>query len=204
MASVEVVKFTTDSSVAFSVDGLGQQSADATSNVLQKNHDEHDFIYTDWGAHSKCMADRPTVVFPSRSQRASCAEQRLTGDQDHIVHHVSTVFALGATPGEIDARYHENVPDQRPPPAEDKAVTGSLHDRSTFTKLIGIKTTLYTSFLVFFTNRIQEKGWQIVCNEYLFTEDELSNTMLRRLCSGELLPSHWSCFKPVVSTADGQ
>ena len=52
MASAIAVKFTTFPTTAFTVGELKQQSVDVASEVLQKNHDEHNLIHNDHGFRS--------------------------------------------------------------------------------------------------------------------------------------------------------
>lgn len=53
-----------------------------------------------------------------------------------------------------------------------------------FKKYLG-KENHYHDFLLFWQNEIEEKGWEIVLNEYVFAGDERADDMLTRMYAGK-------------------
>jgi hypothetical protein len=107
--------------------------------------------------------------------------------QNHIAHHLLTVFALNATPAEIQKCYDDNVSYQRPPEPLKESIVKDMHEPERFKTYLGDEK-YYHDFLVFFQNEIESKTWQNVLNEYLFANDERANNMLCRLYAGFLHP----------------
>lgn len=103
---------------------------------------------------------------------------------DHIVHHILSIYALGASPEEIKAAYERNSSYQRPVlPTKDEVVK-SLGDKGNLKAAMG-KEGNYPNFLAFFQNEIDGKGVGDVLNEYLFSGDECAESMMVRLFGGE-------------------
>jgi hypothetical protein len=107
--------------------------------------------------------------------------------QNHIAHHLLTLFALNASPAEIQKGYDDNVSYQRPPEPLEQSIVEDMHKPDRFKTYLG-KEKYYHDFLVFFQKEIEAKSWQNVLNEYLFANDERSNDMLARLYAGFLHP----------------
>ena len=107
--------------------------------------------------------------------------------QNHIAHHLLTLFALKASPDEIQKGYDVNVSYQRPPEPLKDSIVDDMHKPERFKIYLG-KENYYHDFLVFFQNEIEAKSWQNVLNEYLFANDERANDMLVRLYAGFLHP----------------
>jgi hypothetical protein len=107
--------------------------------------------------------------------------------QNHIAHHLLTLFALNASPEEIQKGYDDNVSYQRPPEPLKDSIVNDMHDPDRFKTYLG-KEKYYHDFLVFFQKEIEEKTWQAVLNEYLFANNERANDMLCRLFAGFLHP----------------
>jgi hypothetical protein len=107
--------------------------------------------------------------------------------QNHIAHHLLTLFALNASPAEIQKGYDDNVSYQRPPEPLEQSIVEDMHKPDRFKVYLG-KEKYYHDFLVFFQKEIETKSWQNVLNEYLFANDERSNDMLARLYAGFLHP----------------
>lgn len=103
------------------------------------------------------------------------------------MHHLLTLFALNATPHEIQKGYDTNVSYQRPPEPLKESIVKDMHEPDRFNAYLGDEQ-YYHDFLVFFQGEIDSKGWQNVVNEYLFTRDERADDMLARLFSGFLHP----------------
>jgi hypothetical protein len=141
----------------FYVKGLTVESAEKTSELLQVNHEKHHIFFNNSGFHN------------------------------HIAHHLLTLFALNASPAEIQKGYDDNVSYQRPPEPLKESIVEDMHQPDRFKTYLG-KEKYYHDFLVFFRKEIEAKSWQNVLNEYLFANDERSNDMLARLYAGFLHP----------------
>ncbi|QIW99251.1 hypothetical protein AMS68_004769 [Peltaster fructicola] len=112
---------------------------------------------------------------------------RDVGGHNHMAHAVLSVLALGGTPEELQRAYDDGVAVQRSMPPLDEKVVQSLHDAEVFRSKIG-SIPDYINFLYFFEQEIDKKGWQTVCNEYLFTKTPIANTLLARMYEGAYHP----------------
>ena len=97
-----------------------------------------------------------------------------------------TIYALGASPQEIQKAYDTNKDDQRPRGNERERVITDLHDRQQFLKYLG-KEQYYVDFLQFFQSQIEEKGLQETFQQYVFAGDEAANRMLGQLFAGKFV-----------------
>ena len=78
-------------------------------------------------------------IFHDFQSTTPCQEHHLTPTSfhNHIVHHILTIFALGATPSEIHKAFEENNAWQRPHfPVEDKIVQ-DMSDKANFREYLG-------------------------------------------------------------------
>lgn len=103
---------------------------------------------------------------------------------DHIVHHVLTLYALGATPEQIQGQYDNNKSYQRSPEPVDNSIIEHLRDGSQFSRYLG-NGRYYHDYLIFFQSQIDKKGYEDVINEYLLKGDERADDMLCRLYAGK-------------------
>jgi oxidoreductase AflY len=108
---------------------------------------------------------------------------------DHMVHHLLTLWALGATPSEIQAAYDLNKPYQLLTYHHAASVSVKLKDPEFFNECLR-KPKFYGDFLKFFQDEIAEKGVPDVLNEYIFKGDERADNILGQMYSGEHLQSH--------------
>lgn len=107
---------------------------------------------------------------------------------DHTVHHLLTLFALGATPEEIKAAYDLNKGYQlltKPHPA---SFAVRLKDPEFFDSCLR-KPKFYGDFLKFFQDEIAERGVPSVVNEYIFKGDERADQVLGQMFSGKKNPA---------------
>ena len=111
----------------------------------------------------------------------------LTSHENHIAHHLLSLFALNATPAEIRQGWEDNVSYQRPPVSLKESIVTDMHDPKKYKTYLGSEK-YYHDFLVFFQEEMDQKGWQEVLNEYVFKGDERANDMLVRMFSGILHP----------------
>jgi Questin oxidase-like len=109
-------------------------------------------------------------------------------NQNHIVHHLLTIYALGATPAQLQRGYNVNADYQRPPVPLEPQVVQSMHDVEKFKQCLGNEKH-YRDYLVFFQDEIEKKGWENVLNEYVFKGDERADDLLVRLFAGMLFSS---------------
>ncbi|OJJ95464.1 hypothetical protein ASPACDRAFT_55148 [Aspergillus aculeatus ATCC 16872] len=137
--------------------GPSEASARATSEVLQHDLEHHHVFFNDSGFHN------------------------------HIVHHILSIHALGASAEEIRAAYERDRTYQRKAMAVDEAVVAELADRNRFLELLGMRKH-YSNFLRFFQGEIERVGVEEVLRGFLFREDEVARAMLGRVFGGLVHP----------------
>ncbi|KAF1848138.1 uncharacterized protein K460DRAFT_276102 [Cucurbitaria berberidis CBS 394.84] len=157
MATASKIHLEASQQPQFYVKGLTAESAAKTSQLLQVNHEKYHVFFNRSGFHN------------------------------HIAHHLLTLFALNASPAELQKGYDDNVSYQRPPEPLKDSIVDDMHDPERFKTYLG-KEKYYHDFLVFFQNEMDAKGWHNVVNEYLFAGDERADDMLVRLFGGFLHP----------------
>jgi hypothetical protein len=108
-----------------------------------------------------------------------------SGFHNHIVHHLLTLYGLGAPADVIEKRYRENASYQRPKMLSEDRPLEDLTKPEQFKKYLD-NGKYYQDFLVFWQTEIEKKGWENVLNEYLFAEDEQSDGLLGRMYAGRL------------------
>ncbi|GES65729.1 hypA-like protein [Aspergillus terreus] len=137
--------------------GVREDSARVASELLQKNMEKHHIYFNDRGFHN------------------------------HIVHHLLSIYALGATPAQLQDAYDRNKTYQRPAMPTDEKVVESLRNDASFEECLG-KEENYPNFLAFFQRKINEKGVESVLNKYLFSGTGLAEQMFVRLFEGLIHP----------------
>ena len=107
-------------------------------------------------------------------------------DTDHLTHHLLAMWALGATPSEIQDMWDYNTPyqDDMNPGYPEASSKHGLYNPEVFQMCLGIDDC-YPDFLKFFEEEISSKGMQEVVKEYLFKGDERANDILGRMFAGE-------------------
>ncbi|KAE9364545.1 hypothetical protein N431DRAFT_447716 [Stipitochalara longipes BDJ] len=133
------------------------ESAAKTSELLQDNHDNHHVFFNKDGYHN------------------------------HIVHHLLTLYGLGAPAEVIEQRYKENANYQRPAIQSKERDLEDMSNPENFKKFLN-KEKYYRDYLVFWQDEIETKGWENVLNEYIFAGDERADDLLGRLYGGFLHP----------------
>lgn len=93
---------------------------------------------------------------------------------------------MGSSPKRIQEKYDENLSYQRSPPALRDNLAEKLHDPEVFIANL-FKGNNYPDFLKFFTEQIEEKGYEDVLNEFIFKGDKRADIMFNRLFAGMLL-----------------
>ncbi|RAO67401.1 uncharacterized protein BHQ10_003413 [Talaromyces amestolkiae] len=133
------------------------ESLEACNKLLQKNHEVYHMFFRDTAGHN------------------------------HIVHSLLTVLALGATPRELQDRYDDGTPIQRPIPEIDNALLERLSDDEVLFNTIG-EITQYHTFLEFFKREIAANGWKEITQKYVFARNKLADKMLARMYEGAYHP----------------
>ncbi|KAL9623924.1 MAG: hypothetical protein Q9160_001916 [Pyrenula sp. 1 TL-2023] len=85
----------------------------------------------------------------------------------HIAHQLLTIFSLGATPDQLRQAYDSNKSYQRPKPSAEKPIILSLSEDSVFRSCLD-KHEHFHSFLAFYENEINQKGWEKAVAEHVF------------------------------------
>ncbi|QDS68659.1 hypothetical protein FKW77_001977 [Venturia effusa] len=129
---------------------MNEAGAQKASELLQENHEKHHVFFNRAGFHN------------------------------HIVHHLLTLYAIGATPDEIQKQYDQNKSYQRAPLPVKAEDVEALHDPAQFKKCLG-KEKYYADYLAFFKREMEREGWHNVVNTYLFKGDEQADDLLRRV-----------------------
>ncbi|KAI1525805.1 DUF4243 domain containing protein, partial [Pyrenophora tritici-repentis] len=157
MATASKIQLSASQTPQFHVANLAPESATKASELLQTNHENHHIFFNQDGFHN------------------------------HIAHHLLTLFALGATPAQLQAAYDHNASYQRPPEPLQPSIVSGMQDPSRFKNYLG-QEKYYHDFLVFFQEEIDNKGWEATLQEYLFAGTEMADDLLVRLYAGFLHP----------------
>ncbi|KAF2106589.1 hypothetical protein BDV96DRAFT_507582 [Lophiotrema nucula] len=157
MATASKVHLSPSQQPVFYLPGISSETADKASELLNENHEKHHIFFNQSGFHN------------------------------HIVHHLLTLFALNATPQELQTGYDDNASYQRPPAPVEKSVVKDMHDWEKYKTYLG-KEKYYHDFLVFFQEEIDKKGWRGVLNEHMFRGNDRADDMLVRMFAGFLHP----------------
>lgn len=112
---------------------------------------------------------------------------RDTAGHNHIVHSLLTILSLGAGPKELQDRYDDGTPIQRPIPEIDHAMLKKFSDPEVLFSTIGV-ITQYHTFLEFFKGEIAVKGWKETVQQYVFARTKIADTMLARMYEGAYHP----------------
>jgi hypothetical protein len=105
------------------------------------------------------------------------------GFHNHIVHHLLTIYALGADPQTLRYQFEQNAKQQRRLKPVDPKVLHDLQDHQEHKKYLG-KARYYKDFLAFWQGRLEELGVAEVLKEYVFKNDDRADDLLARLFDG--------------------
>lgn len=155
MATPNTIRLTINDTGVVNFKPQNQETAIRTSELLQENHEKHHIFFNKEGYHN------------------------------HIVHHLLTLYGLGAPTSIIERGYADNANYQRPAITNGDIQVENLQDPKMFAKYLG-RENYYHSYLVFFQGEMEKKGWEAVLKEYLFSGDERSDDLLGRLYAGFL------------------
>ncbi|KAL1974800.1 hypothetical protein VTN31DRAFT_5004 [Thermomyces dupontii] len=109
------------------------------------------------------------------------------GFHNHIVHHLLTLFSLGAAPEALQDAYQRGNSYQRPVQPTDRDIVQELLEKKQFKQYLG-KEEHYPNFLSYFQREIGAKGVQSVVNEHLFAGDDHADDLLIRMFAGVFHP----------------
>lgn len=111
------------------------------------------------------------------------------GFHNHIVHHLLSLYATGASPSTLEKAYAENNSYQIAAKQFNPDVVKELKSVgwSEGSPYLG-KGEHYPDFLKFFQDEIAAEGWEKVIREYVFKGDERSEAIYGRLFAGFLHP----------------
>ena len=127
------------------------------NELLKKNHEAYHIYYQDPAFHN------------------------------HIAHSLLTTFTLGASTQELQNRYDDLTPIQRPLPEIDESLLAKLEDAEVFHNTIG-QIHQYHTFLEFLTTKIAARGYRAVVLEYVFSRTKLADRMLVQMVEGAYHP----------------
>ncbi|KAF3932991.1 hypothetical protein ABW20_dc0104295 [Dactylellina cionopaga] len=106
---------------------------------------------------------------------------------NHIAHHLLAIYALGATPQNLQFAYDTNVGMQLPIGEKKPPVLQEISHSDDWGSYLG-KAELYHTFMQFFQNSIDQVGWRETIKKYLFSEKGIKDGMPERLVAGFLHP----------------
>ncbi|PQE28606.1 hypothetical protein CJF32_00005695 [Rutstroemia sp. NJR-2017a WRK4] len=157
MATPSKIHLTTEDTGVFKYKPQDKETAAKTSELLQENHEKHHVFFNQSGFHN------------------------------HIVHHLLTLYGLGAPANIIEKHYKNNASYQRPAVQVEDRVIIDMSNPEHFSKYLG-NEKYYHDFLLFFQQEMETKGWENVLKEYVFAGDARADNFLGRLFAGFLHP----------------
>ena len=99
------------------------------------------------------------------------------------MHHILTLYGLGAPTEVIEQHYKRNAIYQNPQVSSKERPMEDLSKPENFKKYLG-KGGYYHDFLLFWQSEFEKKGWENVLNEYVFAGDERADDLLGRFYGG--------------------
>ncbi|KAJ9614042.1 hypothetical protein H2200_002178 [Cladophialophora chaetospira] len=99
---------------------------------------------------------------------------------NHIVHFLLTLYALGATPDEMDKAYDREAAYQRPRFPVDDRVVSAMADSTKLKDYLG-QQPQYSNFLLFFQREIEAMEVKETLEKHLFADTEHAARMLPRV-----------------------
>lgn len=112
-------------------EGISNDSTKKVSQLLQENHERHHIFFNADGFHN------------------------------HIAHQMLTMWALNATPDQLQREYESNKSYQRLMMKPNSSVTQDLQDPAKFISYLGPEE-YYNDFLIFFQSEMEKSSWQDV------------------------------------------
>ena len=158
MATASHVELDPATAGVYHAPDISSQSAQMGSQLLQENHDQYHMYFNKSGFHN------------------------------HNCHLVLTLYALGASPTEIQQGYDRNKSYQRRHFPVNSSNVEEMADRAKFKTFLG-KERYFHDFESFFSREVEKSGWEEVLNEHLFARDEHADDLLSRMYAGMKEPS---------------
>jgi Questin oxidase-like len=103
------------------------------------------------------------------------------------VHHLLTIYSLGATPEVLTRAYNRNANYQRSSAPLEREIVQKMHDADTYFKCLD-NQEYYTDFLTFYASELEKKGLQSTLDTYLFGDTDNAFSLFGRLFAGLLHP----------------
>ena len=100
------------------------------------------------------------------------------------MHIILTIYALGATPDQIQTVYDREAAYQRPRYAIDEGVVTSLSDVDKFKDHLG-QQPHYSNYLRFFQQEIEANGVRKVLEKHVFAGNDHANRLFALLYNGK-------------------
>ena len=157
MASASTVQLQVGQHPVYYRVGISTEATKKVSELLQENHEKFHIFFNDDGFHN------------------------------HIAHQMLTMWALKASPDQLQREYNSNSSYQRPAKRPHSTTVHDLSDPQAFINHLGPEQH-YNDFLAFFKAEMETTSWQDVVNKYLFAGDDRAETMLVRMYAGFLHP----------------
>lgn len=107
-------------------------------------------------------------------------------NKNHTVHHILSLYALGAPKDAIEFQYKDHKESQRSLGTLDREVVASMHDAQHFRKYLN-KEEHYRNYLEFIRQEIFQNGYEAVVLKYLLSGSDQADDLLTR-CFGGMLP----------------
>ncbi|KAG2413445.1 hypothetical protein HFD88_002634 [Aspergillus terreus] len=133
----------------FQVHPLTAESAAKTAELLRKNHELYHIFIHNAGVHN------------------------------HILHHLLAIYALGATPAQLEKAFQLGMVSQKPVNAPNVEKVHELSDPAKFKALMG-RGKYYSEYYAFFEDEVRRNGAPKTIEEYVFKGDERAEEMFRR------------------------
>lgn len=157
MATGGTISLSPSTAGTYHVPSITSESSKKASELLQRNHDDNHIFFNESGFHN------------------------------HQAHHLLAIFALGASPDQLQRAFDVNQSYQRPQYPLNERNVQDLADPKRFEECLG-KEKYFHDFEDFFRKEIDEKGYQAVVKEYLLKGDPRANDLLWRTYAGESHP----------------
>ena len=109
---------------------------------------------------------------------------------NHQVHYLLTDLALGASPEQLQKAFDDNTDYMRPVDAGDEHRRHTVTEEN-FEASLGDEDR-YLALMRFFKPLIEQKGWQAVLREFLFSRTRRGDSMLARMFEGRMNHSRYS------------
>lgn len=155
MASPTKIHLTPADTGVFKFKPQDEETAAIASQVLHKNHDVLSRSDVS-SALLTCKSCQDFHIFYNRS-----------GFHNHIVHHILSLYGLGAPGAIIEKQFERNASYQIPPKPVTVEIVHDMADPMKFKQFLG-DAGHYHDFLVFFQQEMETKGVDGVLNEYVF------------------------------------